>query len=85
MMPEASAIPYFARKYDVGCTQCHSLPPMLNEFGQRFVSNGYKSPELATAQKTIPVAVWMTLRTEVDETGDRAKAYPSRPWWKWHF
>ena len=41
---EAEAIPAFARKYDVNCTACHTAPPVLNTFGQRFLENGYQLP-----------------------------------------
>ena len=42
--PQAQAIPAFARKYDVNCTACHTAPPILNAFGQRFLENGYQLP-----------------------------------------
>jgi hypothetical protein len=42
--PEAQAIPAFARKYDVNCTACHTAPPVLNAYGQRFLENGYQLP-----------------------------------------
>jgi hypothetical protein len=41
---EAQAIPPFARKYDINCTACHTAPPILNQFGQRFLENGYQLP-----------------------------------------
>lgn len=41
---KAHAIPAFARKYDVNCTVCHTAPPVLNTFGQRFLENGYQLP-----------------------------------------
>ena len=41
---EAQAIPAFARKYDVNCTACHTAPPILNTYGQRFLENGYQLP-----------------------------------------
>ena len=41
---QAQAIPAFARKYDVNCTACHTAPPILNQFGQRFLENGYQLP-----------------------------------------
>ncbi len=45
VMPnQAQAIPAFARKYDVNCTACHTAPPVLNTFGQRFLENGYQLP-----------------------------------------
>lgn len=75
---EAEAIPYFARKYDVRCSQCHSFPPVLNEFGQRFVSSGYKLPELPPAATTLPLAIWVSHRAEIDAERGRAKAYPNR-------
>ncbi len=40
----AQAIPAFARKYDVNCTVCHVRVPRLNQFGQRFLENGYQLP-----------------------------------------
>jgi hypothetical protein len=41
---DAQAIPPFARKYNVNCTVCHTAPPILNQFGQRFLENGYQMP-----------------------------------------
>ena len=72
------AVPYFARKYDVSCSRCHLLPPMLNEFGQRFVANGYKLPELRRRSATVPVAVWATQRFEFDEERGKVKGFPNR-------
>jgi hypothetical protein len=39
---EASAIPAFARKYNVGCTTCHVAFPVLNATGRRFREAGYR-------------------------------------------
>ena len=44
LTPEAHAIPAFARKYNVNCTACHTAPPILNTFGERFLENGYQLP-----------------------------------------
>lgn len=74
----AEAIPYFARKYDVRCAQCHTLPPSLNAFGLRFVAGGYRAPELRPAMKTPPLAVWVTQRAEFDQSSRRSKGYPNR-------
>lgn len=41
---QAQAIPAFARKYDVNCTACHTAPPILNTYDQRFLENGYQLP-----------------------------------------
>lgn len=38
----ASAIPAFARKYDVSCFVCHIAEPKLNDFGQWFRDRGYR-------------------------------------------
>jgi hypothetical protein len=40
----ASAIPAFARKYDLSCTSCHTKPPRLNPFGEMFNLNGFQIP-----------------------------------------
>ena len=79
---QAGAIPYYARKYGVNCTQCHVLPPMLNEFGQRFFANGYRLPELDRKTlefpEAIPIAAWNTYRVEANQENDWAKGYPNR-------
>jgi hypothetical protein len=40
----AEAVPAFARKYTMECTACHTRPPRLNSFGERFLENGYQIP-----------------------------------------
>jgi len=74
----AEAIPYFARKYNQRCSACHSLPPLLNEAGMRFVANGYRFQQSAQSSATWPFALWITERVDVDEERGRAKGYPSR-------
>ncbi len=41
---QAGAIPLFARKYHVSCFRCHTVPPVLNDYGRRFQINGYQLP-----------------------------------------
>ncbi|MGH9498588.1 MAG: hypothetical protein ACRD3L_05550 [Terriglobales bacterium] len=41
-MPQANALPAFARKYGLRCSACHEAWPMLNYFGQKFKDNGYQ-------------------------------------------
>ena len=41
---KASAVPAFARKYDLTCTVCHTKPPRLNPFGEAFNFNGFQIP-----------------------------------------
>ncbi|MBI1797982.1 MAG: hypothetical protein HYR74_13155 [Candidatus Eisenbacteria bacterium] len=36
------ALPLFARKYEMQCTQCHYAFPRLNPFGMQFRQNGYR-------------------------------------------
>ena len=38
----ARAIPAFARKYRVSCSQCHAPVPRLNAFGEAFAANGFE-------------------------------------------
>jgi hypothetical protein len=45
LIPEASAIPYFARKYETACSTCHNNFPELNDFGEAFKKNGWKFPK----------------------------------------
>ena len=57
---KASAHPGFARKYKMSCTACHSPVPKLNDFGERFRTNGYQLPgtmedEPAWTQDTMPI------------------------------
>lgn len=41
---QSMAIPLFARKYHVSCFRCHTVPPVLNDYGRRFQINGYQLP-----------------------------------------
>ena len=43
-IPDAEAIPAFARKYKVNCHVCHTRQPRLNLFGEQFLENGYQMP-----------------------------------------
>lgn len=45
LMPDARAIPYFARKYETSCSTCHNNFPELNDFGEAFKKNGWKFPK----------------------------------------
>src|SRR5579863_6558381 len=43
-MPDAQAVPSFARKYQTSCLTCHTVYPVLNPFGEAFRRNGYRFP-----------------------------------------
>jgi len=49
----AGAVPVFARKYGLNCTNCHSGFPRLNDWGQRFRANGYRLPGRENEEKTV--------------------------------
>ena len=40
----AQAVPAFARKYNVKCYSCHTIPPALNKTGYMFKRLGYRLP-----------------------------------------
>ncbi len=40
----SEAIPAFARKYNVKCFNCHTIPPALNKTGYMFKRLGYRLP-----------------------------------------
>lgn len=44
LVPDAGAIPAFARKYKTSCTTCHVAIPKRNAFGEAFRRNGYQIP-----------------------------------------
>lgn len=74
----AEAIPQFARRYEVACFHCHSVPPKLNAFGEEFLAGGYQSPELETRRQAWP-ALWVTGRAEsrrLGSTGTREEIDP---------
>src|SRR5437667_8926129 len=43
----ATAIPAFARQYDLQCNVCHTRPPRLNRFGEQFHMMGFQVPSAA--------------------------------------
>jgi hypothetical protein len=69
MVPEANAIPAFARKYGVPCNVCH-VPgfPKLNDFGNTFRDQGYQfgaDVDLPT-HENITMGFWpVSMRTTV--------------------
>jgi hypothetical protein len=62
----ASAIPAFARKYNVACSTCHEAWPKLNDFGQLFRDNGYRMNRNKDNPTEQPGAYWpIAFRTTV--------------------
>ena len=69
--PAASAIPAFARQYNLSCNTCHAAFPKLNSFGQDFIANnyrldGWKEGTLATGDDmlALPKTVPLSLRAQ---------------------
>ncbi len=54
----ASAIPAFARKYQLRCTACHEAWPVLNDFGRAFRDNGYQTMLGKDDPITTPIGYW---------------------------
>lgn len=44
LLPEANAMPAFARDYQMSCTTCHAAFPKLNEFGESFADSNFRLP-----------------------------------------
>jgi hypothetical protein len=42
IIEQSSAIPAYARKYDMSCNVCHSPTPKLKPYGLEFAANGYQ-------------------------------------------
>ena len=69
LLPEAHAIPAFARKYGLACNTCH-VPgfPKLNDFGNQFRDQGYQfgaDVDLPT-HENITMGYWpLSMRTTV--------------------
>jgi|GEM_PF-3570273 len=79
---QAEALPAFARKYKMSCSQCHSGFPVLNAYGRQFKMNGFvrepggsegvlKSQDSELAMETIvPWAVIVRSRPIDDGKGN---------------
>ena len=50
----SDAFPYFARRYDVSCSEYHNVVPKLNETGETFRARGYRLE--CSTRRTIPFA-----------------------------
>ncbi|MFO7593612.1 MAG: hypothetical protein R6X15_06170 [Pseudomonadota bacterium] len=61
-LEQASAMPVFARKYEMSCTACHSAFPRLNDFGEQF------------AAQNMRLTNWKDVATS--DTGDERLALP---------
>src|SRR3989449_10490579 len=63
----ASAIPAFARQYDLQCNVCHTRPPRLNRFGEQFHMMGFQIPSASRPDGLVgSLKDDGTLRTVID-------------------
>lgn len=49
---KAEAVPQFARRYNLKCSACHTIPPVLNEQGYMFKRLGFHLPPSLAAGQT---------------------------------
>lgn len=70
MGSDAWAIPAFSGKLGLGCGQCHSVAPALNDFGEAFRDHGYR---IADLEARLPDAV--RERAARETAPDSAPAY----------
>jgi|CXWL01.1.fsa_nt_gi hypothetical protein len=59
----SSAIPKFAREYEVNCTKCHVHGAKLTSFGETFAANGYKMPGMEK-KLSAPISAWVSLQNQ---------------------
>ncbi len=52
-MRGASAMPEFARRYNLSCAACHSAFPRLNQFGEHFAKNNMRLPNWMETSKQL--------------------------------
>lgn len=61
----ANAIPAFARKYDMKCSNCHYAFPSLNATGRRFKEAGYRFDTEGVEDETLNVSDLLQLEKHV--------------------
>jgi hypothetical protein len=62
----SNAMPIFAQRYHMLCTQCHTALPELNAFGTYFRNHGYRLPEGVPRYGTTIAAIRYNLEWEDD-------------------
>jgi hypothetical protein len=78
---EASAMPEFARRYNLSCAACHSAFPRLNKFGEVFAKNNMRLPnwmetaaQLGDDRLALPDHVPLAIRAQAYVQGRQGKA-----------
>lgn len=77
----ASAMPEFARRYDLSCAACHSAFPRLNKFGEQFAKSNMRLPnwmetskQLGDDRLALPDHVPLAIRAQAYVQGRQGKA-----------
>jgi hypothetical protein len=73
----ASAIPAFARKYNVSCSMCHDPAPRLTQFGEQFAANGFEFAIGEAARDTLDTGDAMLRLLRRIDLAFRLDAYAS--------
>ena len=78
---DASAMPEFARRYNLSCAACHSAFPRLNKFGEVFIANNMRLPnwmetadQLGDDRLALPDHVPLAIRAQAYVQGRQGKA-----------
>ncbi len=77
VLEEAHAIPLYARRHSLSCSDCHQIVPKLNENGLKYWSRGYRlPPEMKDPDhETTPFAAWYTFRQENQTSRDFSEGF----------
>jgi hypothetical protein len=92
--PSATAIPAFARKYQISCSTCHSPFPRLKPYGDDFAAAGFRMPDpsqeppratIETGDSTLKLNRDLPLAIRIDGFGQWTENAPAEtdtqfPW-----
>jgi hypothetical protein len=77
----ASAMPEFARRYNLSCAACHSAYPRLNKFGEHFANSNMRLPnwmetskQLGDSRLALPNEVPLAMRAQAYVQARQGKA-----------
>ncbi len=77
-VPQAMALPMFARKLGFSCAVCHTTPPRLNETGRRFRAAGFRLPQTIGQDDEKPFKFfdYSSVRVQVRLSASRSQTGP---------
>ena len=72
---QSSAMPNFARRYNMSCSGCHNGVPRLNEFGFKFRAAGFRTPEeIGKAESSGNIGDYIAARTQARADWNQTEA-----------